>query len=73
MACRESYLEVPLLSTPKTSGPMPRNGTRSTALATEFVVNPFTGLVGEQICSGGNGSTNFYGKGLVDALAAGSA
>ena len=36
-------------------------------------MDPFTGLVGEQICRGGNGSTNFYGKGLVDALAAGSA
>ena len=38
--------EVPLLSTRNTSGARPRKGTRSTALATELVVNPLTGFVG---------------------------
>jgi len=36
-------------------------------------VDPFSGLLGVQTCVGGPGHTNFYGMGLVDALAAGSA
>jgi subtilisin family serine protease len=36
-------------------------------------MDPFSGLLGVQTCVGGAGYTNFYGKGLVDALAAGSA
>lgn len=36
-------------------------------------MDPFSGLLGVQTCVGGPGNTNFYGKGLVDALAAGSA
>jgi lantibiotic leader peptide-processing serine protease len=36
-------------------------------------MDPFSGSVGVQTCTGGAGHNNFYGKGLVDALAAGSA
>ncbi|HEX9124708.1 MAG TPA: S8 family serine peptidase [Actinomycetota bacterium] len=36
-------------------------------------MDPFSGLIAEQTCVGGPGYTNFYGKGLVDALAAGAA
>ena len=36
-------------------------------------MDPLTGAVGVQICSGGPGHNNFYGNGLVDALAAGGA
>jgi subtilisin family serine protease len=36
-------------------------------------MDPLSGAVGVQTCSGGPGNTNFYGKGLVDALAAGGA
>jgi lantibiotic leader peptide-processing serine protease len=36
-------------------------------------MDPLSGTLGEQTCTGGPGHTNFYGKGLVDALAAGSA
>jgi len=36
-------------------------------------MDPLSGALGVQTCSGGPGHTNFYGKGLVDALAAGSA
>jgi subtilisin family serine protease len=35
-------------------------------------MDPLSGAVGVQTCTGGPGHTNFYGKGLVDALAAGS-
>jgi lantibiotic leader peptide-processing serine protease len=35
-------------------------------------MDPFSGLLGVQTCTGGPGHTNFYGAGLVDALAAGS-
>jgi subtilisin family serine protease len=50
---------------------------KNTAMAkdcpTPAEMDPFSGLVAPQTCVGGNGYTNFYGKGLVDALAAGSA
>jgi len=36
-------------------------------------MDPLSGAVAVQTCSGGPGHTNFYGKGLVDALAAGGA
>src|SRR5262245_48222309 len=36
-------------------------------------MDPLSGIVAVQTCSGGPGHTNFYGKGLVDALAAGGA
>jgi subtilisin family serine protease len=36
-------------------------------------MDPLTGAVGVQTCSGGPGHNNFYGKGLVNALAAGGA
>jgi len=36
-------------------------------------MDPLSGTVAVQTCSGGPGYTNFYGKGLVDALAAGGA
>jgi len=36
-------------------------------------MDPLSGALGVQTCTGGPGHTNFYGKGLVDALAAGSA
>jgi subtilisin family serine protease len=36
-------------------------------------MDPLSGALGVQTCSGGPGHTNFYGKGLVDALAAGGA
>jgi len=36
-------------------------------------MDPLSGTLGVQTCSGGPGHTNFYGKGLVDALAAGGA
>ena len=36
-------------------------------------MDPLTGAVGVQTCSGGPGHNNFYGNGLVDALAAGGA
>lgn len=36
-------------------------------------MDPLSGALGVQTCTGGPGNTNFYGKGLVDALAAGSA
>ncbi len=36
-------------------------------------MDPLSGSLGVQTCSGGPGHTNFYGKGLVDALAAGGA
>jgi subtilisin family serine protease len=36
-------------------------------------MDPLSGALGVQTCVGGRGFTNFYGKGLVDALAAGSA
>ncbi len=35
-------------------------------------MDPLSGSLGVQTCSGGPGHTNFYGSGLVDALAAGS-
>ena len=35
-------------------------------------MDPLSGLLGVQTCTGGPGQTNFYGAGLVDALAAGS-
>jgi subtilisin family serine protease len=35
-------------------------------------MDPLSGALGVQTCSGGPGHTNFYGSGLVDALAAGS-
>ncbi len=40
---------------------------------TQAEMDPLSGSLGVQTCSGGPGYTNFYGKGLVDALAAGSA
>jgi hypothetical protein len=36
-------------------------------------MDPLSGALGVQTCTGGPGHTSFYGKGLVDALAAGSA
>jgi lantibiotic leader peptide-processing serine protease len=36
-------------------------------------MDPLSGSVAVQTCSGGPGYTNFYGRGLVDALAAGGA
>lgn len=36
-------------------------------------MDPLSGALGAQTCSGGPGHTSFYGKGLVDALAAGGA
>jgi subtilisin family serine protease len=36
-------------------------------------MDPLSGALGVQTCSGGPGHTNFYGSGLVDALAAGGA
>jgi subtilisin family serine protease len=36
-------------------------------------MDPLSGSLGVQTCTGGPGHTSFYGKGLVDALAAGSA
>jgi lantibiotic leader peptide-processing serine protease len=35
-------------------------------------MDPLSGALGVQTCTGGPGHTSFYGKGLVDALAAGS-
>jgi subtilisin family serine protease len=35
-------------------------------------MDPLSGALGVQTCTGGSGHTSFYGKGLVDALAAGS-
>jgi lantibiotic leader peptide-processing serine protease len=36
-------------------------------------MDPLSGALGVQTCTGGPGNTSFYGKGLVDALAAGGA
>ena len=36
-------------------------------------MDPLSGILGVQTCTGGSGHNSFYGKGLVDALAAGGA
>jgi subtilisin family serine protease len=42
------------------------------ACPTPAEMDPLSGALGVQTCTGGSGHTSFYGKGLVDALAAGS-
>ena len=52
---------------------IPQNTAMPKDCPTPAEMDPLSGALGGQTCSGGPGYTNFYGKGLVDALAAGSA